>query len=116
MRAPRRFTVMRSIAVRTSSRASWHDALEVRPLRSSETWSFSADVVHRWEEALRAADTPLTRKITLRTSMVMSPDAGGVFSVLSRLVRSGRGATEGTAKQYVSCLHGRDYAGDVAPA
>lgn len=42
--------------------------------------------------------------------MVMSPDAGGVFSVLSRLVRIGLGGTEGSGKQYVSWVHGQDYA------
>jgi hypothetical protein len=74
-----------------------------------ETWSFSADVGNRWEEALHAAHTPRTRKIVLRTSMVMSPDAGGVFSVLSGLVRAGLGGMQGTGNQYVSWIHDRDY-------
>ena len=59
-----------------------------------ETWSFSADVIDRWESALAAVDTPHTRKIRLRTSMVMSPDAGGVFSVFSKLTRLGLGGTQ----------------------
>jgi uncharacterized protein (TIGR01777 family) len=74
-----------------------------------ETWAFSIDVAHRWEQALAAIPTPHTRKIRLRTSMTMSPDHGGVFSVLSRLTRFGLGGTEGTGRQYVSWLHYLDY-------
>ncbi len=74
-----------------------------------ETWAFSADVGHRWEQALREADTPRTRKLALRTSMVMSPDAGGVFSVLSGLVRAGLGGTQGPGNQFVSWMHDVDY-------
>ena len=74
-----------------------------------ETWAFSADVGHRWEQALREAHTPGTRKLALRTSMVMSPDAGGVFSVLSGLVRAGLGGTQGPGDQFVSWMHDLDY-------
>ena len=75
-----------------------------------ETWSFSVDVAHKWEEAFHATPTPNTRKITLRSSMVMSPDPGGVFSVLSGLTRAGLGGTEGPGTQFVSWMHDQDYA------
>ena len=78
------------------------------PANLPETWSFSIDVAHRWEAALAAIDTPRTKKIRLRSSMVMSPDAGGVFSVLSGLVRRGLGGTEGPGTQYVSWIHDFD--------
>ncbi len=74
-----------------------------------DTWNFSIDVARRWEEAFYASTTPATRKIALRSSMTMSPDAGGVFSVLSKLVRLGLGGTEGSGRQYVSWIHDRDY-------
>ncbi len=74
-----------------------------------DTWNFSIDVARRWEEAFYASSTPATRKVALRSSMTMSPDAGGVFSVLSKLVRMGLGGTEGSGKQYVSWIHDRDY-------
>lgn len=74
-----------------------------------ETWSFSIDVAKRWEAALAAAVTPKTRKIRLRSSMTMSPDAGGVFSVLSKLARMGLGGTLGDGRQYVSWIHDQDY-------
>lgn len=74
-----------------------------------ETWAFSADVGHQWEAALHESSTPGTRKLALRTSMVMSPDAGGVFSVLSGLVRAGLGGTQGSGDQFVSWMHDVDY-------
>ena len=79
------------------------------PPNLPETWSFSIDVAHRWEEALAAVPTPSTRKIRLRSSMVMSPDPGGVFSVLSRLSRFGLGGQQGSGKQFVSWMHDVDY-------
>jgi uncharacterized protein (TIGR01777 family) len=79
------------------------------PANLPETWSFSIDVAHRWEAALAATPTPNTRKIRLRSSMVMSPDAGGVFSVFSKLARLGLGGTQGNGKQYVSWIHDQDY-------
>jgi uncharacterized protein (TIGR01777 family) len=79
------------------------------PASLPETWSFSIDVAHRWEAAFASIPTPRTRKVRLRSSMVMSPDAGGVFSVLSRLVRLGLGGTQGTGEQFVSWMHGVDF-------
>jgi len=79
------------------------------PATLPETWSFSADVIDRWESALAAIDTPRTRRIRLRTSMVMSPDPGGVFSVFSRLTRLGLGGAQGPGTQYVSWMHDLDY-------
>jgi uncharacterized protein len=79
------------------------------PANQPETWSFSIDVAHQWEAALTATPTPHTRKIRLRSSMTMSPDAGGVFSVLSKLARFGLGGTQGSGKQFVSWVHDVDY-------
>jgi uncharacterized protein len=79
------------------------------PANLPETWSFSIDVAHRWEEAFLAVPTPNTRKIRLRSSMTMSPDPGGVFDVLSGLVRKGLGGTQGPGTQFVSWIHDLDY-------
>ena len=73
------------------------------------TWTFSIEVAEQWEAALAAVPTPHTRKIRLRSSMVMSPDAGGVFSVFSNLTRLGLGGTQGNGKQFVSWIHYLDY-------
>jgi uncharacterized protein (TIGR01777 family) len=74
-----------------------------------DTWNFSIDVARRWEDAFYSSDLPGTRKIALRSSMTMSPDAGGVFQVLSGLVRARLGGTQGPGDQYVSWIHDRDY-------
>src|SRR6266702_6338171 len=79
------------------------------PANLPETWSFSIDVAHSWEQAFHAADTPRTKKIALRSSMVMSPDPGGVFSVFSSLARASLGGTLGPGTQYVSWIHDQDY-------
>lgn len=72
-------------------------------------WSFSIDVATSWERALFAADTPRTRRVALRSSMVMSPDANGVFDHLLRLVRMGLGGPSGPGNQFVSWVHDVDF-------
>ena len=44
--------------------------------------------------------------------MVMSPDRGGVFDMLLRLVRFGLGGTSGSGRQYVSWAHEMDFLAD----
>jgi uncharacterized protein (TIGR01777 family) len=79
-----------------------------------ETWRFSIEVALAWEDALGEADTPRTRKVALRTAMVMSPDRGGVFDVLLGLVRRGLGGKSGNGRQYMSWLHHEDFTRAVA--
>ncbi|UJA19352.1 TIGR01777 family protein [Thermoleophilia bacterium SCSIO 60948] len=74
-----------------------------------DTWKFSIDVVKRWEAALEEADTPATRKVALRSAMVMSPDRGGVYDVLLRLVRFRLGGRAASGRQYVSWVHDSDF-------
>jgi uncharacterized protein (TIGR01777 family) len=74
-----------------------------------DTWRFSIEVATAWEQALDGAVTPHTRKVKLRSAMVMSPDRGGVFDVLLGLVRRGLGGTAGNGRQYVSWIHGQDF-------
>jgi uncharacterized protein (TIGR01777 family) len=72
-------------------------------------WRFSIDVAASWERALFAAATPHTRKIALRSAMVMSPEKGGIFDTLLRLVRAGLGGTAGSGQQYISWIHYLDF-------
>jgi uncharacterized protein (TIGR01777 family) len=78
-----------------------------------DTWRFSIDVAQAWEQAADDANTPQTRKINMRSAMIMSADPGGVFDVLLRLVRHGLGGTEGDGRQYLSWIHGTDFIGAV---
>jgi len=54
-------------------------------------------------------DAPDTRKIALRSAMVMSPDRGGVFDALLRLVRFGLGGTAASGRQFISWIHDADF-------
>jgi uncharacterized protein len=74
-----------------------------------EQWRFSVAVAQAWEEALFSATTPYTRKIALRSAMTMSPDRGGVFDALLRLVRWGLGGKAASGRQFVSWIHERDF-------
>jgi uncharacterized protein (TIGR01777 family) len=74
-----------------------------------DTWRFSIDVVKKWEGELNAAATPQTRKVLMRSAIVMSPDQGGPFDMVLRLVRFGLGGTCGDGKQYVSWIHDQDF-------
>ena len=74
-----------------------------------ETWRFSIEVATSWERALEQAVTPRTRKVALRSAIVMSADRGGVFDLLLRLVRFGLGGRSGDGRQYVSWIHDRDF-------
>jgi uncharacterized protein (TIGR01777 family) len=74
-----------------------------------ETWRFSIEVATAWERALDDAPTPRTRKVRLRAAVVMSPEAGGPFDILRRLVRLGLGGKSGDGRQYVSWIHDADF-------
>ena len=74
-----------------------------------DTWRFSIGVAKAWEKALNDAETPYTRRVALRSAMIMSPDKDGVFNVLSGLVRRGLGGQSGSGKQYVSWIHDLDF-------
>lgn len=73
------------------------------------TWKFSIDVATSWEEAFFAAETPRTRKIALRSAMIMWPSRGGIFATLLGLVRAGLGGNAGGGDQFVSWIHGDDF-------
>ncbi|MFJ8531954.1 TIGR01777 family oxidoreductase [Streptomyces sp. NPDC093591] len=72
-------------------------------------WGYSVRIARAWERAQEEADTPHTRKVALRSAMVMSPDHGGVFDVLLRLARLGLGGPVAGGGQYVSWIHDRDF-------
>jgi uncharacterized protein (TIGR01777 family) len=75
-----------------------------------ETWDFSIDVAKGWEaDAMEFNDLPSTRLVLLRSAMTTSPDRGGVFDVLSRLVKLGLGGKAGDGRQFVSWIHEEDF-------
>ncbi len=72
-------------------------------------WAYSIQIARNWEAEQEQADTPGTRKVALRSAMVMSPDRGGVFDVLSWLARLGLGGPVAGGRQYVSWIHDGDF-------
>ncbi|MGB7266138.1 MAG: TIGR01777 family oxidoreductase [Terracidiphilus sp.] len=75
-----------------------------------EKWNWTIKLVKDWEDAFFRTETPRTRKIALRTSLVFSPAPGSIFAVFSNLVRAGLGGTQGSGRQYVSWIHEADFA------
>lgn len=72
-------------------------------------WGYSVEIAQNWEKTLAEANTPKTRKVALRASMIMSPDREGIFDVMSRLVRFGLSGSAAGGKQFVSWIHDRDF-------
>lgn len=70
---------------------------------------FSIDVCKQWEATFFNANTPNTRKIALRMSIVMG-SADGAFPRLFNLVKFGLGGKQGNGQQYVSWVHELDAA------
>jgi len=73
-------------------------------------WAYSVEIARNWERAQADAPTPRTRKVALRTSIVMAPGRGGAFDLLLRLTRCGLGGPVAGGRQYMSWIHGRDFA------
>lgn len=73
------------------------------------SWRFSIQVATEWEKALDEAPAPATRKVKLRSAVILSPDRGGIFDTLLTLVRRGLGGTSGDGRQYVSWIHEVDF-------
>jgi uncharacterized protein (TIGR01777 family) len=71
-------------------------------------WAFSVRIAREWEAACLAADLAGTRRVLMRSAMVMSPDRGGVFDYLLRMARLGLGGPVAGGGQYVSWIHDVD--------
>ena len=69
---------------------------------------FSVEVARAWEAAFAACAAPATRKVALRTSIVLGRD-GGAFPVMARMARLGLCTPQGSGQQWVSWLHIEDF-------
>ncbi len=68
---------------------------------------FSMTVAKRWEKAFYACETPNTRKVATRVSLVMG-NSGGVFPVLNNLAKFGLGGKHGLGTQKFAWIHIED--------
>src|SRR6266850_259559 len=78
-----------------------------------DTWRFSIDVATSWERVLNESPAPNTRKVLMRSAIVMNPDPGSPFSTLLQLVKLGLGGAAGDGRQYMSWIHDQDFANAV---
>jgi len=74
-----------------------------------DSWRFSIDVATSWERALKDSPTPNTRRVAMRTAIVMHPGEGSPFDILLRLVRFGLGGQAGDGRQWMSWIHEQDF-------
>ena len=74
-----------------------------------DTWRFSIKVATGWERALKESPTPNTRRVAMRSAILMHPDPGSPFDIILRLVRFGLGGPAGDGRQYMSWIHEQDF-------
>jgi uncharacterized protein len=75
----------------------------------ASTWEFSVEVAKAWEASFFGAHNPSTRKVALRSAMVMGTGRGGPFEIFLRLVRLGLGGSAGAGTQFMSWVHESDF-------
>lgn len=69
---------------------------------------FSVDVCQQWEKVFTDVETSTTRKVAIRTAIVLGKD-GGALQPLRNLVRLGLGGKQGPGNQYFSWIHEKDF-------
>jgi len=70
---------------------------------------FSMNIAKSWENAFYSITNPKTRKIALRTAIVLGKN-GGAFKPLKTLTKLGLGGKQGHGNQKVSWIHELDFA------
>jgi uncharacterized protein len=73
---------------------------------------FSVDVCQQWEAKFNRFELPETRKVIIRTSIVLGKKAW-VFKPFKLLAKLGLGGTQGSGNQYISWLHDEDFTGII---
>ena len=76
-------------------------------------WRFSIEVARAWERTFTLFQLEHTRQVALRSAMILSPDAGGIFETLVGLVRRGLGGAAADGRQYMSWIHEHDFVAAV---
>ena len=69
---------------------------------------FSVNVAKAWEHAFFSSKTPQTRKVALRTSIVLGKN-GGALQSLKKITTLGLGGKQGNGKQKFSWIHEEDF-------
>jgi len=87
---------------------AWDETGEIGGTPESKD-EFSVEVACAWEKTFNSAKTPATRKVALRTAMVLGHGKNSVFPMLRRLARVGLGGKMGNGRQFVSWIHEGDF-------
>lgn len=70
---------------------------------------FSMGVCQQWEETFFDIPTPSTRKVAIRTALVLGQQ-GGVYPVFRKLANMGLAGRQGSGRQMTSWIHEKDFA------
>lgn len=96
--------------INSSSATIYRHALD-RPM-DEETGDigtgFSVDVCQQWEKIFNSIQTVSTRKVAMRTAIVLGRD-GGALKPLKNLAKLGVGGKQGAGNQYFSWIHEQDF-------
>lgn len=82
---------------------------EMDELTGEHGTGFSVDVCEKWEALFNSIDTPKTRKLIIRTGIVLGKNNGPLVPLV-RLAKGGLGGAQGKGDQYFSWLHEDDFA------
>lgn len=74
---------------------------------------FSMNIAKSWEDAFNSVTTLKTRKVILRTAIVLGKN-GGAFMPLKQLTKLGLGGKQATGNQKISWIHEQDFAAIVS--
>lgn len=70
---------------------------------------FSMNICKAWEKEFMANDLSATRRIVLRTAIVIGKEPGGALEYLINLTKFWLGGTQGRGRQYISWIHLQDF-------
>ena len=87
---------------------AWDESGEIRGTPEAKD-EFSIEVAVAWERALDEARTPTTRKVALRSAMVLGAGGNSVLPKMRKLVRFGLGGRMGDGRQFMSWIHETDF-------
>jgi hypothetical protein len=87
---------------------AWDEAGEIGGCAEAKD-IFSVHVATEWERVFNEAITPRTRKVALRSAMVLGHAKNSVLPNLLRLARLGLGGSLAGGRQFVSWIHEADF-------
>lgn len=87
---------------------AWDEAGEIGGCAEAKD-IFSVHVATEWERVFNEANTPHTRKVVLRSAMVLGHGRNSVLPNLLRLTRLGLGGPLAGGRQFVSWIHQEDF-------